>query len=277
MKQNKKRVGKNVMTAVLLILGAANIFPFIFMLSASFKPLNEIFVYPVKLIPEHFITSNYKEVFSAQYSFVRWYFNTFVMVGTILVLKVGIVTLTAYAFARLRFKGRDILFVVLLSSMMIPPDAVIIPKYVIFKAFGITDSMWSSVLPSIFDVFFVFMVRQFFLGIPETLSEAAIIDGCGHFKIYSQIVLPLAKPAVITMILSTFIWAWNDYMGPYIFITTPAKQMLSVGIKMFQVNNSVDYGLQMAAATMVLIPIIVMFLFSQRYFIEGIATSGMKN
>ena len=96
-------------------------------------------------------------------------------------------------------------------------------------------------------------------------------------KIYSQIVLPLAKPAVITMILFTFIWAWNDYMGPYIFITTPAKQMLSVGIKMFQVNNSVDYGLQMAAATMVLIPIIVMFLFSQRYFIEGIATSGMKN
>ena len=111
----------------------------------------------------------------------------------------------------------------------------------------------------------------------EYRSEAAIIDGCGHFKIYSQIVLPLAKPAVITMILFTFIWAWNDYMGPYIFITTPAKQMLSVGIKMFQVNNSVDYGLQMAAATMVLIPIIVMFLFSQRYFIEGIATSGMKN
>ena len=160
---------------------------------------------------------------------------------------------------------------------MIPPDAVIVPKYVIFKAFGIVDSMWSIILPSIFDVFFVFMVRQFFLAIPETLSEAAIIDGCSHFKIYSRIILPLAKPAIVTMILFTFIWAWNDYMGPYIFITSPEKQMLSVGIKMFQVNNAVDYGLQMAAATLVLVPILIVFLFCQKYFIEGIATSGMKN
>ena len=275
MKTKKKRFGKIFLTAVLFLFGIACIFPFIFMLSSSFKPLNEIFVYPIKLIPEHFI--NYTEVFSEKYNFIQWYGNTLVMVFMIIVLKIGIVTLTAYAFARLRFKGRDILFLVLLSSIMIPPDAVIVPKYVIFKAFGIVDSMWSIILPSIFDVFFVFMVRQFFLAIPETLSEAAIIDGCSHFKIYSRIILPLAKPAIVTMILFTFIWAWNDYMGPYIFITSPEKQMLSVGIKMFQVNNAVDYGLQMAAATLVLVPILIVFLFCQKYFIEGIATSGMKN
>ena len=277
MKTKKKRFGKIFLTAVLFLFGIACIFPFIFMLSSSFKPLNEIFVYPIKLIPEHFIFTNYTEVFSEKYNFIQWYGNTLVMVFMIIVLKIGIVTLTAYAFARLRFKGRDILFLVLLSSIMIPPDAVIVPKYVIFKAFGIVDSMWSIILPSIFDVFFVFMVRQFFLAIPETLSEAAIIDGCSHFKIYSRIILPLAKPAIVTMILFTFIWAWNDYMGPYIFITSPEKQMLSVGIKMFQVNNAVDYGLQLAAATLVLVPILIVFLFCQKYFIEGIATSGMKN
>lgn len=277
MKTKKVKWGKIILTAILFLFGVACIFPFVFMLSSSFKPLNEIFVYPIKLIPENFILTNYIEVFSEKYDFVRWYGNTLIMVILIIVLKIGVVTLTAYAFARLRFKGRDVLFLVLLSSMMIPPDAVIVPKYVIFKAFGIVDSMWSIILPSIFDVFFVFMVRQFFLAIPETLSEAAIIDGCSHFKIYSRIILPLAKPAIVTMVLFTFIWAWNDYMGPYIFITSPEKQMLSVGIKMFQVNNAVDYGLQMAAATLVLVPILIVFLFCQKYFIEGIATSGMKN
>ena len=277
MRTKKIKWGKIILTVVLFLFGVACIFPFVFMLSSSFKPLNEIFVYPIKLIPENFILTNYIEVFSEKYDFVRWYGNTLTMVILIIVLKIGVVTLTAYAFARLRFKGRDILFLVLLSSMMIPPDAVIVPKYVIFKAFGIVDSMWSIILPSIFDVFFVFMVRQFFLAIPETLSEAAIIDGCSHFKIYSRIILPLAKPAIVTMVLFTFIWAWNDYMGPYIFITSPEKQMLSVGIKMFQVNNAVDYGLQMAAATLVLVPILIVFLFCQKYFIEGIATSGMKN
>lgn len=277
MKTKKVKWEKIILTAILFLFGVACIFPFVFMLSSSFKPLNEIFVYPIKLIPENFILTNYIEVFSEKYDFVRWYGNTLIMVILIIVLKIGVVTLTAYAFARLRFKGRDVLFLVLLSSMMIPPDAVIVPKYVIFKAFGIVDSMWSIILPSIFDVFFVFMVRQFFLAIPETLSEAAIIDGCSHFKIYSRIILPLAKPAIVTMVLFTFIWAWNDYMGPYIFITSPEKQMLSVGIKMFQVNNAVDYGLQMAAATLVLVPILIVFLFCQKYFIEGIATSGMKN
>lgn len=277
MRTKKIKWGKIILTVLLFLFGVACIFPFVFMLSSSFKPLNEIFVYPIKLIPENFILTNYIEVFSEKYDFVRWYGNTLIMVILIIVLKIGVVTLTAYAFARLRFKGRDVLFLVLLSSMMIPPDAVIVPKYVIFKAFGIVDSMWSIILPSIFDVFFVFMVRQFFLAIPETLSEAAIIDGCSHFKIYSRIILPLAKPAIVTMVLFTFIWAWNDYMGPYIFITSPEKQMLSVGIKMFQVNNAVDYGLQMAAATLVLVPILIVFLFCQKYFIEGIATSGMKN
>lgn len=274
----KEKKSVNILlTLVMFAVGFINIFPFIFMLSSSFKPLNQIFTYPIKLIPETPIITNYIELFSEKYDFIRWYINTGVMVITNICLKLFIVSITAYAFAKMRFRGRDTLFLVLLSSMMIPPDAVIIPKYVVFKALHLTNTMWSLILPAIFDVFFVFMLRQFFLSIPNELSEAAIIDGCGHFKIYSRIVLPLAGPAVTTMIVFTFIWAWNDYMGPYIFITDPKKQMLSVGMKMFQVSNAVDYGLLMAGATLVLIPVLVLFIFAQKYFVEGIATSGMKN
>ena len=274
---DKKKLPRIIWTIVLILLGLANIFPFIFMLSSSFKPLNQIFTYPIKLIPETFTWSNYTELFSEQYSFIRWYINTGVMVVTNIALKLFIVTITAYAFAKMRFKGRDTLFLVLLSSMMIPPDAVIIPKYVIFKSLHLTDTMWSLILPAIFDVFFVFMLRQAFISIPNELSEAAIIDGCGHFRIYSRIVLPMAGPSIATVIVFTFIWAWNDYMSPYIFISDPQKQMLSVGMKMFQVSNAVDYGLLMAGATLVLIPVLLVFVFAQRFFVQGIATSGMKN
>ncbi len=268
---------KLILTIGLLIIGVMNIFPFLFMLSSSFKPLNQIFTYPIELIPETIIFTNYTELFSEQYSFIRWYANTLITVSLIILLKIFIVSITAYAFAKLQFKGRDILFLCLLSSMMIPPDAVIIPKYIIFSSLGITDTMWSLILPAIFDVFFVFMLRQFFISIPVSLSEAAIIDGCSHFKIYRKIIMPLTGPAITTMIMFTFIWAWNDYMSPYIFITTPEKQMISVGMKMFQVANAVDYGLVMAGATIVLIPVVLLFLVAQKYFVQGIATSGMKN
>ncbi len=276
-RNQKEQVLKVILTILLVALGIANIFPFIFMLSSSFKPLNQIFTYPIKLIPETFITSNYENLFSPQYDFIRWYGNTIFVVVTIILLKAMIVSLTAYAFSKLHFKGRDTLFVVLLSSMMIPPDVVLVPKYIIFRWLHLTDSPWAIICPAVFDVFFVFLLRQFFMGIPNELSEAAIIDGCNHFQIYSRIIMPLAKPAVTTMVMFTFIWAWNDYMSPYIFITDPKKQLLSVGMKMFQINNSVDYGLVMAAATLVLAPILIVFIFAQKYFVQGIATSGMKN
>ena len=275
--EKNRQIKKIALTIIMVIFGILNIFPFIFMISSSFKPLNQIFTYPIKLIPETFITSNYTELFSSQYMFIRWYLNTIVMVVTIILLKLFIVSITAYAFSRLHFPGREILFLFLLSSMMIPPDSIIVPKYVLFKWFGITDSMWAIVLPAIFDVFFVFLLRQFFMSIPDSLSEAALIDGASHFRIYSTVVMPLSGPAITTMVMFTFIWAWNDYMNPYIFITSPEKQMISVGMKMFQINNSVDYGLLMAASTLVLVPVLIVFIFAQKHFVEGIATTGMKN
>ena len=136
--------------------------------------------------------------------------------------------------------------------------------------------MWAIVLPSVVDVYFLFMLRQAMIGIPESISEAARIDGCSHLTIYSRIILPLAKPAIATMVLFSFVWTWNDYMGPYLYISSVEKQMLSVGIKLFADGQVQDYGSQMASATLVLLPIIVVFLFCQKYFIESVSGSAVK-
>lgn len=275
-KTKREMIGKFILTAVLATLGVLNIFPFLFMLSSSFKPLSQVFEYPMNLIPRTFIIQNYKNLFLPEYYFTKWYSNTLIMVGTTLVVKTFIVSMAAYSFARLRFKGREKIFLIFLAAMMVPPDVTIIPKYVIFRYLNITDTMWSLVLPNAFDVFFVFLLRQFFKGIPNSLSEAAIIDGCSHFKVFYKIVLPLTKPALITMTIFTFVWGWNDYMGPYIFISDTKKQMLTVGIKLFTTAKATDYATQMAATTIILVPVLILFLFSQRFFIEGISTSGVK-
>lgn len=198
------------------------------------------------------------------------------MTALTIIIKVFFVSFTAYGFAKINFKGKDVIFLVLLSAMMIPSDIMILPRYIIFKDLHILDTMWALILPSCVDVYFVFLLRQSFISIPESISEAAKIDGCGHMKIFWRIIFPLSKPAIATMALFSFTWSWNDYTGPYLYISTMDKQMLSVGIKLFASGLTQDYGAQMASATIVLIPIMIAFLFCQRFFIEGVASSGVK-
>lgn len=251
--------------------------PVLFMVSSSFKISGDVLTKPLQLIPDQIIFSNYSDLFGdPYYDFGQWYINTIVMTVTTIVIKVFVVSITAYAFSKINFKGRDGIFLVLLTSLMIPSDIMLIPRYVIFKQIHILDTMWSLVLPATFDIYFVFMMRQAFIGIPEEISEAARIDGCSHFQIYSRIILPLAKPSIVTLILFTFVWSWNDYMGPYIFISSLEKQMLSVGIKLFTEGTVTDPALQMSAATLVLMPVLVLFLFSQKYFVEGVNSSAVK-
>ena len=265
------------LTAILFAIGLFFIFPFLFMLSSSFKPTAEVMKFPINLIPETFTFRNFETVFNTEgLDFGRWYVNTIVMEILTILLKTFIVTITGYAFAKIKFRGRNFIFLILLTALMIPGDIMIIPRYIIFSKINITNSMWSMILPYTFDIYFVFLIRQFFLSVPDSLTEAAKIDGCSHFKTYYRIVLPLAKPAIITMILFTFVWAWNDYMTPYIFINDVKKQMLTVGMQLFTVGSRQNYGAQMAAATLILLPIIGVFLFCQRFFIQGIATSGVK-
>ncbi|MBW4845749.1 MAG: carbohydrate ABC transporter permease [Lachnospiraceae bacterium] len=276
MKSKKKSI-KIALTVFILLIGLASNFPFLFMISSSFKVSGEVMKFPWHLIPDNPTMMNFKALFTnGIYNFQKWYFNTVVMTALTIAIKIFFVSFTAYGFARIKFRGKDAIFLILLSAMMIPGDIMIIPRYMIFKNLHILDSMWALILPSCVDVYFVFLLRQSFISIPDSISEAAKIDGCSHLKIYWKIIFPLAKPAIATMALFSFTWSWNDYMGPYLYISTMDKQMLSVGVKLFSSGLIQDYGAQMAAATVVLLPILVAFLFCQKFFIEGVASSGVK-
>lgn len=275
--KKKNNALKWALTIFMLIVGIICITPFIFMVSSSFKVSGEVMKFPWHLIPESPTIQNFIGLFTnGIYNFQKWYANTIVMTALTIIIKVFFVSFTAYGFAKINFKGKDVIFLVLLSAMMIPSDIMILPRYIIFKDLHILDTMWALILPSCVDVYFVFLLRQSFISIPESISEAAKIDGCGHMKIFWRIIFPLSKPAIATMALFSFTWSWNNYTGPYLYISTMDKQMLSVGIKLFASGLTQDYGAQMASATIVLIPIMIAFLFCQRFFIEGVASSGVK-
>lgn len=277
METKRQKVGKWVLTIFLLAVGILSIYPFIFMLSSTFKPSGDVLSTPFQIIPKNFTLMNFDTIFNHPYfSFLRWYGNTVVMTLLVLVLKYFVVTLTAYGFSKVKFPGRDAIFLVLLGALMIPSDIMILPRYMIFKGLGVLNTMWALILPSVVDVYFVFLLRQAFIAIPDSLSEAARIDGCNHLTIYWRIIMPLARASTSTMLLFSFVWSWNDYMGPYLYITDINKQMLSVGLKMFSTGAAQDYGAQMAGATLVLVPVIIAFFLCQKYFVEGVTSGAVK-
>lgn len=275
--KSKQKNRKWILTILMLILGVMCIYPFLFMVSSTFKPSGDVLTTPFQLIPKNFTLINLETIFNNEfYNFGTWYKNTVIMTALTLGLKFLIIPFTAYGFSKIEFKGRDTIFLVLLAGLMIPSDILILPRYIIFKNLGILNTMWALILPAAVDVYFVFLLRQSFISIPDTISEAAKIDGCGHFKIYSKIILPLAKPYVTTMFIFSFVWVWNDYMHPYLYITDIDKQMLSVGMKLFSAGQATDYGAQMAGATLVVLPVIVLFFMCQKYFVEGLTAGAVK-
>ncbi len=277
MRAKQEKILKIVITAVMVILGLICIYPFIFMLSSSFKPSGDVLSTPLQIIPSNFTMMNFEMLFNNEfYDFFQWFGNTVVMTGLTLILKFFIITITAYGFAKMKFPGRDAIFLVLLAGLMIPSDIMIMPRYIIFKELHILNTMWSLILPAAVDVYFVFLLRQAFVAVPEALSEAARIDGCNHFTIYRRIILPLCMPQVATMLLFSFVWSWNDYMSPYLYISDINKQMISVGIKLLASGLAQDYGAQMAGATLVLVPVIIAFFLCQKYFVEGITVGAVK-
>lgn len=273
--RNRERITTIFLSVIVFLIGLIMITPFIFMISASFKYPGQVFVEPLKIIPDKPFLGNFQRVFSDKLYF-GWYFNSIKVVLITIPLRVFFVAIAAYAFARLRFRGKNIIFLLCMSTMMITPEVTIIPRYLLYKSMGITDTHWALILPATFDIFFLFMLRQFFMSIPNELSEAALIDGYGHFRIYYRIVLPLAKPALITMVLFTFIWMWNDYVNPFVFITSMKRQLVTVGLQFFQAREGANYALQMAGAAIAVLPTVFMFTVTQKYFIQGITSSGIK-
>lgn len=274
--ETKKR-NKIILTVVMIIIGTLSIYPFLFMVFSSFKLSGEVLSTPLQPITENFTFKNFNTVFTATNTFfVRWYGNTLLMTGITLLLKLVIITLTAYGFSKIKFPGRDGIFLFLVSAMMIPADIMIMPRYILYMRLNLIDSMWTIILPSLVDVYFVFLLRQAFIAVPDSISEAAKIDGCNHLQIYWKMILPLSKSGIATMLLFSFVWVWNDYMSPYLYINSDIKQMLSVGIRKFADGMVADYGAQMAASTIVLLPIIIVFFFCQKYFVEGVTAGAVK-
>lgn len=274
-KTTKTTIKKIALYTVLTAVSLLMIVPFLWMISASLKSELAVFDFPIKWIPEEFKWGNYKKVWTDM-PFFTYYANTIKIAVTVTIIQLGTCSLAAYAFSKIKFPGRDKIFVGYVCTMMIPYQVIMIPQFMIIRSLGLVDTHAALILTAAFSPFGVFLFRQFFLGIPEELSEAARIDGCSEFGIYARIILPLAKPAAASLTIFTFVDRWNDFLGPLIYINSDSMKTLQLGMRNFQTEYSSSYALLMAAAVCASIPTIIVYLCAQDFFVEGIAATGVK-
>ncbi|MCJ7738872.1 MAG: carbohydrate ABC transporter permease [Anaerolineae bacterium] len=262
---------------VLLSLGTAILLPFLWTLSSSLKPFGTGITFPPEFIPKRFEWQNYVKVFQT-IPFFGYLRNSVVVTGLSMVGELVSCTLVAYAFARLRFPGSNVLFIVLLGTMMIPYPVTMVPTFILFNSLKWVNTYLPLVLPPFFaPAYNVFLLRQFFVTINRELDEAAEVDGASKFRIYWQIILPLAKPALATVAIFSFMYYWNDFMGPLIYLSDSKKFTLSLGINFLRsMRGGGDLSMQMAASIMFVSPCILLFFVAQRYIVEGIVTTGLK-
>ncbi len=265
-------------TIFLLFFFAVLMFiPFLWLLTSSFKTQNQIFQYPPSWIPNPFRPGNY--VRALTYKPFALYFRNSMIIATLNVIAVVFTaSFCAYGFARIRFKGREFWFGVVMATLFLPYTILIVPNFLIFTKLGWVNTFLPLTVPLFFGggAFNIFLLRQFFRTIPEELADAARIDGCTEFGIYWRIFLPLAKPALITVGIFTFLAAWNDLLGPIIYLRSPDKFTVAAGLASFRSQTDISWDLQLAAATAMTVPVILLFFFTQRYFIKGIVMTGLK-
>lgn len=261
---------------LLMVLAALFAAPLIWMLSTSLKTEAAAIATPPTLIPSPPIWSNYADALS-KIDFPLAFRNTMIYVVPSVVGAVLSCTVVAYGFARVRWPGRDVVFVVLLATMMLPSQVTFIPLYVVYSNLGWVGTYLPLVLPAFFgSPFLIFLLRQFFLGIPAELCDAARIDGANELRILTRIVVPLSWPALVTVGLFTLVDKWTDFFNPLIYLRDPALRPLSLAVQIFQSSHTVDWPLSMAASVAITAPLVVVYFFAQRKFIEGITLSGMK-
>lgn len=280
----KREQKQNLWRHIILIsVGFFLLYPVIFMVFASFKNSNEIFA-SSNLLPEKWLFENYTNGWSSgatgTVTFTNFFINTFVLVIPVVAATVISCTLAAYGFGRFDFPFKKILFLVLMATLMLPNTVIIIPRFMLFKKIGWLDSYLPFFVPALFAAypFFIFMIIQFLRGVPSELDESAKMDGCNSFKILIHILLPILKPAVFSAGLFQFLWTWNDFYNQFIFINTPAKFTLSLGLRLSidASTEAVKWNEVMAMSVCSVIPLFVLFFCAQRYFVDGIATSGLK-
>ena len=274
---HKKAVASKVIVYVILIIVAAlMIIPFLWMLSASIKSDREVFqMNPFVWIPENPKWSNYSEIWT-KIPFGKFISNTVFLTIVVTCLQLLTSSFSAYACAKLNFKHKNLMFMAYLSTIAMPWQVYMVPQFIMMRKMGLNDKLLAIICLQAFSAFGVFMMKQFYEGIPDELCEAARIDGMSEYKIYKNIMLPLSKPALSTLTIFTFVSTWNDYLGPLIYLKSQEKKTIQLGLKMFIGQYSSDYGLIMAGSVISLIPVLIVFLILQRYFVEGVASTGLK-
>ena len=263
------------MYAALLIMAVIMLIPFAWMLSASLKFEKDVFSFPIVWIPPVPQWSNYAEIWK-KVPLLTGFFNTTKLTVCTTVLQLVTSSFAAYAFAKLSFKGRDTIFMMYVMTISIPWQVYMVPQYKMMTLFGLTDSHLGIILMHAFTAMGVFLMRQFFIGIPNELLEAARIDGLSEYGIWARLMLPLSKPAIATLCITSFTFEWNDFMGPLIYLSSQKKKTIQLMLRMFNSQYSSNYAQIMAAATVALIPVLILFICLQRYFVEGVASSGIK-
>lgn len=266
-----------IVLGYVLMIGVAAfvLLPFVWMVLASLKPNNEVFLVPVKWFPSVWHWDNYVKIWTDS-NMLTWLGNTAFFAICVTFLQVFTGSFAAYGFSKIRFRGRNVLFLIYIATMAVPWQAYMIPQYKMLSAVHLTDTRWSIILLQAFGAFGVFMMKQFYDTIPEELSEAARLDGLSEFGIYLRIMLPLSGPSIAALGIITFTNTWNDFMGPLMYLRSPELWTIQLGLKTFISQNSANYAMIMTGSVMSVIPILIVFLIGQKQFIEGIATSGMK-
>jgi multiple sugar transport system permease protein len=265
-------------TVYLLLAVGALIFilPFLFMLTTSVKPMDQIHAIPYRFIPDPIRLQNYVDAFTVQ-PLGRQFLNTAFVTVLSVIGTVASCTLAGWGFSRPRFFGRNFLFLLLLSVMMIPGQVTMIPLYLIFSDLGWINSYKPLIVPAFFATpFYVFLVRQFFLTLPYELNEAAVMDGCGEGTIFLRIGLPLVKPAVVTVAVFSFVAVWNDFFTPLLYLNSNEKYTVALGLTAYKAEGFTRWDQLMPASTVAILPVLLVFLFFQRYFVEGMASTGIK-
>jgi len=272
----KREIGmKAIVVTILSLLSVITAMPFVWMVLTAFKTEMETMSIPMQFLPESLQWVNFTEIFG-RFNFMVYYINTIITAVGITIPQVLISALAAYAFARIDFPGKNIIFVMLMMALMVPMQLILVPRFVLMMHFGWLDNLIAVIVPSIASIFATFFIRQHIMTIPKELDESAYLDGCSHFGIFRFIILPLCKPTLAAMGILALTFSWNTLLWPLIVLSSMSNFTLPIGIANFRGQFNVTFNLLMAGATVSILPVLVAFLIGQKYFLEGIATTGLK-
>lgn len=272
----KAIVGKVIVYLILILIALVMVVPFLWMLSASIKSDREVFqMTPFVWIPENPRWNNYVNIWK-KIPFAIFVGNTVLLTVVVTILQLLTSSFAAYSFAKLHFRHKNGLFLAYIATIAMPWQVYMVPQFIMMRQMNLNDKLLAIICLQAFSAFGVFMMKQFYEGIPDDLCEAARIDGMSEYMIYAKIMLPLSKPALSTLTIFTFVATWNDYLGPLIYLKSQSKKTIQLGLKMFISQYSTDYGLIMAGSVLSLIPVLIVFLILQKYFVEGVASTGLK-